>query len=173
MASGNIVGIIGEIVQPATLYATFDTRPGGSTPVEAVPVYDFDDTAIEYLDFYCRLEGYAGGGLTITLDWTATDTTVTPHSCVWGAAIRRIADDAEDVDTSQTYDFNDASADQEASASGERSRATITFSDGADMDSLADGEAFILRVRRDPTNGSDNLTGDAELWHWTLAIKET
>ena len=173
MASGDVVGIIGDIVPPATLGAAFDIRLGGSTPVEDVPVYDFDDTAIEYLDFYCRLEGYAGGGLTITLDWSATDTTVTPHSCVWGAAIRRIVDDAEDIDASHTYDYNDAAADQEASASGETSRATVTFTNGADMDSLANTEAFILRVRRDPTNGSDDLTGDAELWHWTLAIKET
>ena len=173
MASGDIVGIIGEIVQPATSYATFDVRATGDTPAGNVPVYDFDDTAIEYLDFYCRLEGYDGGGLTITLDWTATDTTVTPHSCVWGAAIGRIADDADDVDGALLAAFNDASADQEASASGERSRASIAFTHGADMDSLADGEPFILRIRRDPTNGSDDLTGDAELWHWSVCIKET
>ena len=171
MASGDIVGIIGEIVQPATSYATFDVRAGGSTPAEAVPVYDYDDTSAEYLDLYCRLEGYDGGGLTVTLDWSATS--ATSGAVVWGAAVRRIADDAEDVDSSHSYDFNDASADTAASASGERSRATITFTDGADMDSLADGEAFVLRIRRDPTNGSDNLTGDAELWHWTVCIKET
>jgi len=173
MASGDIVGIISMIVPPATLGASEDTRADGSTPVAHLPVYDFDDTAIEYLDFYGRLEGYDGGGLTITADWSATDTTVTPHSCVWGAAFRRIEDDAEDMDGAHTFDFNDATADQEASASGERSRFTITFTTGADMDSLTTTEDFVLRVRRDPTNGSDNLTGDAELWPFSLVIKET
>ena len=173
MASGDVVALIPIASAPATAYATQDTRAGGSTPAEAVPVFDFDDTTIEYMDFYGRLDGYAGGGLTLTADWSATDTTVTPHSVVWGAAIRRIADDAEDVDDAHAYDFNDAAADQEASASGEVSRFSIAFTSGADMDSLANGEAFILRIRRDPTNGSDDLTGDAELHIGTILLKET
>ena len=170
MASGSIVGIIGDIVQPGANYATFDTRTGGSTPSENVPVYDFDDTTIEYIDVYCRLNGYAGGGLTITWDWSATS--ATSGDVVWSAAIRRIQDDAEDVDTSQTYDYNDAT-DTAASASGENSRVSVTFTNGADMDSLADGEAFILRIRRNASNGSDTMSGDAEAWLWTLCIKET
>lgn len=171
MASGDVVGFIGDIVQPGANYATFDVRVGGSTPAEGVPVYDFDDTTAEYLDLYCALNGYGGGGLTVTLDWSAT--TATSGAVVWGAAIRRVADDAEDVDASHSYDYNNASADTAASASGERSRATITFSDGADMDSLANGEPFILRVRRNPADGGDDMTGDAELWAWTVTIKET
>lgn len=171
MASGNIVGQIGDIVQPTTAFATFDTRTGASTPTENVPLYDFDDSTAEYLDIYCRLESYAGGGLTITLDWSAT--TATSGDVIWGAAIRRIADDAEDMDVAHTYDFNDASADTAASASGERSRASITFTNGADMDSLADGETFILRIRRNAAAGGDTMTGDAELWAWSIVIKET
>lgn len=170
MSSGALVGIIGDITPPGTSYATFDVRVGGSTPAESVPVYNFDSGAIEYIDFYCRLFGYAGGGLTITFDWSAS--TATADAVVWGAALRRIEDDAEDVDASQTYDFNDAT-DTCASASGERSRVSITFTHGADMDSVADGEAFILRIRRNATSGSDTMTGDAQLWAWTLAIVET
>jgi hypothetical protein len=171
MATGNIVGIIGDIVQPSTLGAAFDTRADGSSPVANMPVYDFDDSTVEYLDFYGRLEGYAGGGLTLTFDWSATS--ATSGAVVWGAAIRRIEDDAEDMDASHTFDFNDGSADTAASASGERSRQTITFTSGADMDSLADGETFVLRIRRNTGSGSDTMTGDAELWAWTLCVKET
>lgn len=148
-------------IPPATSYATPDSRAGGSTPAENWPVWDFDDTSIEYMDFRCRLEGYQGGGLTFTLPWSATS--ATSGAVVWGAAIRRIQDDAEDLDASHTYDFNNASADTCASASGELSYPTITFTDGADMDSLADGEEFMLRIRRDPTDGGDNMVGDAEL----------
>jgi hypothetical protein len=32
------------------------------------------------------------------------------------------------------------------------------------MDSLADGEFFILRIRRDADNAGNTMTGDAELW---------
>lgn len=170
MASGDIVGIIGDIVPPGSSYATFDVRVGGSTPAEAVPVYDFDDATAEFLDIYCRLEGYAGGGLTISWDWSATSATT--GDVMWNAAIRRIQDDAEDVDGSQSYDYNNTT-DTTASASGERSRVTITFTNGADMDSVADGEAFILRIERVANNGADTMSGDAEAWLWTLCIKES
>jgi hypothetical protein len=171
MASGDIVGIIGDIVQPATLYATFDARVDGSVPVAALPVYDFDDSQDEFIDFYCRLEGYGGGGLTITFDWSATSATT--NVVLWQAAFRRIADDAEDMDGAHTYDYNAAAEDTAPSASGERSRVSIAFTDGADMDSLADGESFVLRVKREVTTSGTNMTGDAEMWAWTLGIKET
>jgi hypothetical protein len=82
--------------------------------------------------------------------------------CRWGAAIRRLNDDAEDLDSAHTYDYNDTD-DTAASASGELSYPTIAFTDGADMDSLADGETFILRVRRNASHANDTMTGDAEL----------
>jgi hypothetical protein len=37
----------------------------------------------------------------------------------------------------------------------------VTFTDGADMDSVAAGNAFRLKVTRDAVN--DDMTGDAEL----------
>lgn len=165
MASGKPVVEIIEVMQPATVYATIDSRPGGSTPAESVTVYDFDDATIEYLDFKCRLsEHYAGGGLTFVLPWSATSATA--DNVVWEIAIRRMQDDAEDIDTSQTYDFNSV-VDACASASGELSYPTITFTDGADMDSWAAGELAIVRVRRNASGASDTMTGDAELWNLT------
>lgn len=172
MASGDVVGMIGRIVPPATSYATPDARAGGSSPAESFPVWDFDDTTAEYLDLHCILSPlYGGGGLTLVLPWSATS--ATSGAVVWQAAIRRIADDAEDVDTSQTYDFNLASADTAASASGEISLPTLTFTSGADMDSLAAGEPFVLRIGRLPTDSGDNMSGDAELWAERILIKET
>ena len=41
------------------------------------------------------------------------------------------------------------------------------------MDSLADGEAFILRILRDPANGSDNLADTAKLWFEHIVLMET
>ncbi|KKK65637.1 hypothetical protein LCGC14_2972130, partial [marine sediment metagenome] len=46
---------------------------------------------------------------------------------------------------------------------------TVTFTDGADMDSVAVGELFRLKVTRDAV--SDDAAGDAELV--AVEIKET
>lgn len=170
MASGDVVGILGDIVQPSTLFAPFDVRVGGSTPAENVPVYKFDDATAWYIDIYGRLHGYAGGGLTVSFDWMAAS--ATSNSVVFGAAFRRIEDDAEDLDASHTYDFNHVT-DACANLSGEVSRAAITFTHGADMDSLANGEAFILRLYRNAADGSDNMSGNAQIKMSTLAIVES
>ena len=168
MASGNVVAIIYNVIPPAANGAAVSVRAGGSTPGERVPIYSFDAATIEYIDFYGYLTGYAGGGLTLTTPWSAASATT--NATRWGAAFRRNQDDAEDIDTSQTYDYNDVD-DTTASASGEISLPTITFTDGADMDSLANNEMFILRIRRNASHANDNMTGDAELW--TVIIKET
>lgn len=168
MASGQIVAVIYNVVPPATLFPAFGVRAGGSTPAERAPIFSFDAATIEYLDFYCYLQGYGGGGITITLPWSAASATTGVTR--WSAAFRRNQDDAEDIDTSQTYDYNDVD-DTCASASGEISLPTLTFTDGADMDSVVNGEVFILRVRRNASHANDTMSGDAELW-WPI-IKET
>lgn len=160
MASGDAVVQIQQIMPPGTTYATFDVRVGGSTPAENIPVHDFDAGASEYLDFLCKLEGYAGGGLTFTIVWGAS--TATSGDVRWAIAVRRIADDAEDVDSSHTYVFNEVT-DTAPSASGEYTYVTIAFTNGADMDSWAEGEMAIVRIYRDHDHGDDDMTGDAEL----------
>ncbi|TPV96161.1 MAG: hypothetical protein B7733_06335 [Myxococcales bacterium FL481] len=160
MASGDpVVQILGEM-PPDANFATLDTRTGGSTPAEEVTVWDFDASTVEYVDYKCRLHGYDGGGLTFRIFWMAS--TATADECRWEIAIRRVADDAEDVDSSHSYTYNavDATA---PSASGEVDYATITFTDGADMDSWADGEVAIVRLRRNASDAADDMTGDAEL----------
>jgi hypothetical protein len=161
MASGNPVVVIDEVVPTATLFAVLTSRAGGSTPAEQHLVWNFDAATIWYLDFKCHLEGYAGGGLTFLIDWLAA--TATSGVTRWGLALRANPDDAEDLDASHTYDYNDVD-DTAASASGERSRATITFTDGADMDSVANGEPFILRLRRNASHANDTMAGNAQLY---------
>lgn len=162
MASGNVLFCFGarDGVPAATNGAVHAVRVGGSTNNEGVPVLAFDSGTDEFVDFFGVMpSNYVGGGVTIVLMWASS---VTSNAVVWSAAFRRVADDAEDVDTSHSYDFNSVTATT-ASAAGEWDYATITFTDGADMDSLAAGEAFVLRVSRDANNGSDNMTGDALL----------
>ena len=168
MASGAVVVQVNQIVPPATAFATFGTRAGASTPAEQVPFWAFDAAADEFLDFYCTLEGYAGGGLTFRLASMAA--TATTGGALIALAIRRIADDAEDVDVAQDYattpGYNEVRIPC-ASASGEFTYDTITFTNGADMDNLAEGEDFILRMRRRGTDNTastgDDMAGDFQL----------
>lgn len=162
MASGDIVVQVLEAIPPATNFAPQNVRAGGSTPAERVRYWQFDAAADQYVDFKCLLQGYDGGGLTFTLPWSAAS--ATSNAVRWGIAIRRVADDAEDIDAAHTYEFNEAN-DTAPSAAGELSYPTIAFTDGADMDSWAEGEVAIVRVYRNADDtGNDNMTGNAELW---------
>ena len=161
MASGEPVVQILDVMPTATVYATMDTRAGGSTPAEAVMMWDFDTSTTEYVDFKCVLDGYDGGGLTFTIPYSASS--ATSGVCRWAIAIRAMVDDAEDIDGAHTYDYN-AVDDTTASATGELSYPTLAFTDGADMDSWANGQVAIVRIRRDVASANDTMAGDAELW---------
>ena len=162
MASGTPCLKILRVMPPASSFAYLSRIAGTSTPAESSLVWTFPDSAATYLDFLVALKGYAAGGLTLKLFWSAA---VATNNAVWQAAFRRIADDAEDMDTTaQTYDFNNSGAVAAPSAVGELSYDTITFTDGADMDSFADGEIAILRLLRDPAHASDSLANTAYLW---------
>lgn len=160
MASGDAVLIVYRSMTLGANGATPEILDGGSTIVEKIDVWQFDDTAVEYLDFLVALEGYEGGGLTIKLKWSAE---AAVNECEWEVAFRRFADDAEDLDSSHTYLFNAVTATA-PSAINEVSYDDITFTDGADMDSFADGEIAVMRLRRNATSGNDDLVGDANLW---------
>jgi len=158
---------------PAASFATLDTITGGSTPAETIPVLDFDADTSEYIDFKIILPaGYASGGLTVTVIFSMTSDhdEGTPHKVRWEVAFARISDDDLDMNGDQAYDFNGVSAIV-PSVVGEVSYDNITFTNGADMDSLAAGEMAILRIYRDHDHADDNATGDAELQ--MIQIKET
>lgn len=154
---------------PTTLYATFDTIIGTSTPAEAIDVLDFDDTTVEYADWIVTMpRNYAGGGVTLYIKWSAAQSS---NNGAWAAAFRRINDDAEDLDTTaHTYDYNQTADLTPPSAVGEVAYDTLVFTDGADMDSVAAGEDFILRVKRPAPSGT-KITGDCSIH--SIELKET
>ncbi len=170
MASGDIVGIVIRELPPGSSYATPSVVAGGSSPAEAWAGWDFDDSSAEYLDYLCYLgPSYAGGGLTLSLPWLPV--AATSGAVVWRAAVRRVNASSEDIDASQTYDFNQASASSAPGTQGQIAVPTIAFTDGADMDSWAAGELAMVRVGRLPSDSGDNMSGDAHLIE--LIIKET
>jgi hypothetical protein len=149
---------------PASSYATLDTRNG-------YVVLDFDDASDEAAIFRGIMPlHYAGGGVTVTVGWMATSATTGTISL--DVAFMSITDDADDLDSKSFASYNNANPTT-ASATGEVDYVDITFTDGADMDSVAAGEAFFIKVQRDGdgTTSTDNLSGDMELVF--VSIKET
>jgi hypothetical protein len=171
MASGETLLILTpqSNTPPATLYATFDTMTGTSAPAESVPVLNFNDTTVQYADFYCVMPSwYNSGGVTLTFYWSAAQAT---NNGAWAAAFRSIADDAEDLDTTaQTYDYNQTADLTPANAIGEVAYDTLTFTDGADMDSVVAGDYFVLRIKR-PAPVGTKITGNCSIH--AITIKET
>lgn len=158
---------------PLTLGAPLGFIDSASSPVDSFPYFEFGDSALAYVDFYCRLIGYQGGGLTVNFNLLRTSAAAAA-GYYFQAAIRRIATGTDDVTASHTYDYNSTTINVPAGppAAGITMAGSITFTDGADMDSLADNEMFVLRFRRDPTNAADNA-GDAARVLATITIRET
>jgi hypothetical protein len=164
MASGDTLLTFTPLANmpPASSYATFDTRNSHA-------VLDFDAAADEAAIFGDVLpRHYSGGGLTVTLAWAAS--TATTGNVVWAVSIERLQDDVDDTDADSFATAQTVTAAC-ASASGELSYDAVTFTSGAQMDSLAVGEAFRIKVQRTGSSGSDTMTGDAELFR--VEIRET
>lgn len=141
--------------------ATFDTRNNH-------PCADFDDTTNESLVFSGVMpQQYGGGGVTVYLHYAMTS--ATSGDIDWDAAFERIGDQQQDVDSDSFASSNSVDNTTVPGTSGNVDIASIAFTDGADMDSVASGEEFRIKVTRDAT--SDTASGDAELRH--VEIRES
>lgn len=165
MASGDTMAVFNALqgMAPEDNWATLSWLLGTSAdePDQLRPVLAFDATADEHIDFIGVLSNrYAGGGLTVELVWTSAATT---GNCIWGAQFLRWQDGTDNFLSSPS-----ASAQTVTAATSGSARTvdydSITFTDGAQMDSLAAGEAFSLRIYRDADNASDTInSNDCEL----------
>ena len=158
MASGDTLLIFTALHNepPGTNYATFDSRNNH-------PCLDFDAATNESAVFRAIMpQHYAGGGVEVLLHWAASTDTTNTHHCYWDAAFERIAAIDLDVDADSFADANSVDTDHCDATSGKITITTIAFTAGADMDSVAAGEMFRLKLTRDAAN--DDMTGDAELY---------
>ena len=166
MASGDTLAVFTPYQNepPATIYATIDTR-------NAHPCLDFDGSADEEAVFTGILpRHYAGGGVTVYLH--VGFTSATSGNAFWQVSIERMDDGTLDLDA-DSFAAVQGAAGNPNGTSGIMTLVTITFTAGAQMDSLAVGEMFRLKVRRDAdgTGGTDDVTTDAELFG--IEVKET
>jgi hypothetical protein len=146
---------------PSSNYATLDLRNGHL-------VLDFDTTTQEAAYFKGILpRHYAGGGITVYLHWAATSATT--GTIGWDVAFERISNSQQDVDSDGFATAQTVTAATVPGTSGHVDITNVAVTNGANIDSIAVGELFRLRVRRDVAN--DTAAGDAELF--AVELKET
>ena len=141
------------------------------------PVLDFDASVNEVALFACVMpRHYGGGGLTVNVGITSTTATGDMAIALF---LKSYTDDTDNLSLVGTDDSglkmfaapNFNTTHDAASAIGEIGEEAITFTNGADMDSILAGEYFHLLIMRDAQATSDNMAADAELVF--IEIRET
>ena len=134
---------------PATNFATLDTR-------NSIAILDFDDATDESAIFLGIIPEAASlaSGLKIRIIWTAA--TATSGNCVWDASLEGLT---TDIDT-DSFDTAASVTATTNAISGVPNYTEITLTT---IDSITAGDGFRLKINRDANNGSDTMTGDAEL----------
>ena len=146
---------------PSANFATLDLR-------NLHPVLDFDATTNESAVFRSVLPtGYAGGGLTVYIHYAMTSAEA--DTVDWDVAFERIGDQQLDIDGDSFAGVQSVDNTTVPGTTGLVDVVSIAFTDGAQMDSIAAGESFRIKVTRDAA--SDDATGDAELLF--VEIRET
>lgn len=145
----------------ASNYATLDLR-------NVHPVLDFDASTNESAVFTGLMpQHYDGGGVTVYIHYAMSS--ATSGDIDWDVAFERIGDQQQDIDSDSFAAVNSVDNTTVPGTSGNVDVVSVAFTDGADMDSVAAGETFRLKVTRDAA--SDTATGDAELV--AVEIRET
>lgn len=135
-----------------------------------VPTLSFDATTNQVAIFQGVMPAhYAGGGVTLTVGVVSTTAT---GDMSFGAAFRSNTDDVDNLgavgtDPSGLKTFAAPNLNQAidaATVAGEVKYFTITFTDGADMDSVATGELFHLLLYRDAQDATnDDMAAAAQV----------
>jgi hypothetical protein len=134
---------------PASNFATIDTR-------NSISVLDFDAATSESTVFVGVMPETAvlGSGIKVRLHWAATS--ATSGNCVWGVQLER-------MNTDMDSDSFATAVTATSVTNGTSGIPTVTELTVATIDGLLAGEPYRLKVYRDAANGSDTMTGDAEL----------
>lgn len=162
MASGDTLLIFRpqDNEPPSSSFATFDTR-------NLHPVLDFALTE-EAVFSAVMPRSYAGGGITISLHYAMTSAVA--DDVRLDTSLERIGDQQQDIDSDSFAAAQNTGDITVPGTSGLVDVVSTTHSNGAEMDSIAVGEGFRLKVLRVAVAG-DDAAGDLELRF--VEIKET
>lgn len=155
MASGDTLFVLHPYMNepPAAAFATLDAR-------NQRPRLDFDDTTDEAAVFsYIMPQNYSGQGLLVILHITDTADTTAAHASYWDVSFENGTGLDQDSDSFDSAQSNHAHPN---GTSGIDTTCEISFTN-AQIDGIAAGDPFRIKVVRDADNGSDDWSGDAEL----------
>lgn len=155
MASGDTLAVFVALnaSYPLSNFAAFTQR-------NRHPLLSFDPTTQEAAFFETVLaRHYGGGGITVYLHWSATSATT--GTIGWDVSFERIGAAQQDLDADGFATAQTITAATVPATSGHVNITNVAVTHGANIDSIAVGETFRLRVRRDVAN--DSAVGDAEL----------
>jgi hypothetical protein len=163
MSSGDTLLILTPLHNepPSSNPATIDLR-------NLHPVLDFDATTNESAVFSAVMpRNYGGGGLTVYLHYAMSSAVA--NDIDWDVAFERIGDQQQDIDNDGFAAVQSVNNTVVPGVSGNVDIVSVAFTNGAQMDSIAVGEGFRIKVTRDAV--SDTAAGDGELVF--VEIKET
>ncbi len=125
-------------------------------------VLEFDPATDQYAVFRFTLpRNYAGGGVTMTIEWAAASATT--GNVIWSAAMERLQDGVDTIASDSFATAVNSAAQAAPGTSGIAKYTTIALTSGAQMDSTAAGESFRLKIARVASNVSDTMAGLAQL----------
>lgn len=124
------------------------------------PVINFDDTTIESVICSNKISNqYSGGNITVDIDWVAA--TATTGAVTWGVEFERNTPGGNDID-SNSYAAQQTGNSTTNATSGVITRTTIILTQ-TQADNVASNDYFRMRFERLPTDGSDTMSGDAQV----------
>jgi hypothetical protein len=136
------------------------------------PVYGLSYDAATEQNAYWKLRAtnYGSGNLTLTVTWYAD--TASTNDIIWGCSIAAITPntDTQDVET-KAFATAQTATDTHLGTTGQRvHEIDITISN---LDSIANGDRFWLRVYRDADAGGDTMAGAGILIGLHLSYSDT
>jgi hypothetical protein len=138
---------------PVSNFATIDTR-------NSHPVLDFDGSTNESAVFtFVMPQAYSGGGVTVYIHYAMTS--ATSGDIDWDVSFERVGDQQQDIDSDSFASVQSVDNTVVPGTSGLVDVVSVSFTNGAQMDSCAAGEVCRIKITRDAASDTDNT--DAEL----------
>ena len=164
MSSGDTLLVFSPLSNepPASNFASFDTRNNHV-------VLDFDASTNESAVFSGIMPQHYTGTTGVTVYIHYAMTSATSGDIDWDVCFERIGDQQLDIDADSFAAANSIDNTTVPGTAGNVDVVSVAFTNGADMDSVAAGESFRIKITRDAS--SDTASGDAELFK--IEIRET
>jgi len=132
------------------------------------PVLDFTAAgSLEAVFSAIMPQNYTDGGVTVYIHYSMQS--ATSGDIDWDVSFERIGDQQLDIDADSFAAVNSVDNTTVPATAGLVDVVSVAFTDGTDMDEVAKGELFRIKIERD--GPSDTATGDANLH--AVEIRET